>query len=448
MKIVVAGSGEVGEHLAIILADEEMQDITIMDTNAQRLDEISYGRDMLTFLGSPTDVRDLRNCEVNKADLFISVMPTETENLLACMLASRIGVPQTMARIDNARYLSSEYTPLFEQMGISSLIYPEELAAEEINTIFRNPWARQYIELFGGSIIVVGVKVRFGAEIVGKKLCELPQNEQKSFHVVAVKRGNETIIPTGQTRIEHNDIVFFTAIAKDIERIRKICGKKQVDVSRVVIMGASSTAIRCIQKASRNIDFVLIESDKERINEIRNILPPNVTLFHGDGRNTELLNEVGLSFSQVFVALTANSEANLLACLIAKQFGVFKTIAKEENIDYIAVAEKLDIGTIINEKLITAGHIFRALLGQDTSTVKSLTIANADVIEVVARRGAPIVGKPIKELNLPKEVTLGGLVRNGVPYMVDGDMVIEPYDLIVAFCHNVHLQKVRNLIDS
>ena len=180
MKIVVAGASDVGEHLAIILADEEMQDITMMDTNATRLEEISHGRDMLTFLGSPIDVRDLRNCGVEKADLFISVMPAETENLLACMLASRLGVEQTMARVDSARYLSTEYMPLFERMGISSLIYPEELAAEEINTIFQNPWARQYIELFGGSIVVIGVKVRFGAEIVGKKLSEIPTGKKKS----------------------------------------------------------------------------------------------------------------------------------------------------------------------------------------------------------------------------------------------------------------------------
>lgn len=448
MKIIVAGAGEVGEHLAIKLADEEMQDITIMDTDPKALERIAYGRDMLTFVGNPIDAKDLRGSNVEHADLFVSVMPDETSNILACMLASELGVPETMARVNNPRYLGPEYTGIFQKMGVNSLIYPEELAAEEINVIFRNPWARQYIELFNGNIVVVGVKVRFGAEIVGKKLVEIRSDERKRFHVVAVKRGNETIIPTGQTRIEHGDVVFFTALGNDIATVRKLSGKKQVEVNRVVIVGASSTAIRTIEKAPNSIDFVLVESNKERINEIRNWLPPNVTLFHGDGRNTELLSDVGLSYTQVFVALTANSETNLLACLVAKQFGVFKTIAKEENIDYIPVAERLDIGTIVNEKVITAGHIYRALLGQDSSTVKSLTVANADVIEVVARRGAPIVGKPLKDLYLPSGVTLGGLVRNGIPYMVDGNTIIEPYDLVVAFCHNIPIKKVRSLIES
>ncbi len=448
MKIIVAGAGEVGEHLAINLADEEMQDITLLDPDSWALERIAYGRDMLTYVGSPVDADDLRAAGVNQTDLFVSVMPDENANILACMLAKELGAPQTIARVNNLRYLGPEYSKIFDKMGVGSLIYPEELAAEEINIIFRNPWARQYIELFNGNIVVVGVKVRYGAEIVGKKLMELRNSDRKKYHVVAVKRGMQTIFPSGQTRIEHGDIVFFTALGSDIDQVRRITGKKRVEVKRVAIIGASNTAIRTIEKAPRSIEFVLVESNKSRINEIRNWLPNNVTLFHGDGRNVELLNDIGLSYTQVFVALTGNSETNLLACLIAKQFGVFKTIAKEENIDYIPVAERLDIGTIINEKLITAGRIYHALLGQDSSTVKSLTVANADVVEVVARRGASIIGKPIRDLLLPEGVTLGGLVRNGVPQMVDGNSIIEPYDLVVAFCHNVPIKKVRGFIES
>lgn len=448
MKIIVAGAGEVGQHLAIQLAEEEMQDITLMDTDAKVLENISYGRDLLTFVGNPIDAKDLRECNIASADLFVSVMPEETHNLLACTIAAELGVPETMARINSARFLNHEYSGIFEKMGVNSLIYPEELAADEINIIFRNPWARQYIELFNGNIVVVGVKVRTGSSIVGKKLVELKPEEQKLFHIVAIKRDSDTIIPTGQTRIEHGDVVFFTVLGKDVDKVREFTGKRNVDVNRVVIIGASSTAIRIIEKAPRSINFVIIESNKERINEIRNWLPSNVTLYHGDGRNSDLLNEAGLAYTQVFVALTGNSETNLLACLMAKQYGVFKTIAKEEHIDYIPVAERFDIGTIINEKVITAGHIFRALLGEDSSTVKSLTVAKADVIEVVARRGAYIVGVPVKELNLPTGVTLGGIVRNGIPQLVDGNTVIEPYDLVVAFCYNVSIKKVRKLIES
>ena len=213
-------------------------------------------------------------------------------------------------------------------------------------------------------------------------------------------------------------------------------------------MGASSIAMRTIAKASRSIEFILFEKEKRRIEEIRDKLPSNVTLYHGDGRDPALLEEVGIRNAQVFMALTENSETNVLACLAAKRYEVFKTIAKEENIDYIPLAERLDIGTIINKKLIAAGYIYRSLLGQDTSTVKCLTIANADVAEIVARRGSPITGKPVKDLALPKGITLGGMVRNGVPHMIDGNTIIEPYDLVVVFCYELAIDKVKALFEE
>lgn len=448
MKIIVAGAGEIGQHLALKLANEEQQDITLMDSDARLLEKISAGQDMLTYSGNPTDAHDLKECGIEDADLFISVMNEEHANILACMMANDFGVRETMARVSNPGYLGQEYARFFHESGVKSLIYPEELAAEEINTIMLNPWARKYIELVNGMIALVGVKVRFGCEIVGKRLSELTMPEEKMFHVVAVKRDSETIIPKGETRIEHGDIVFFTALANDIDAVRQLCGKQNVTVKKVLIMGASDIALRAIDKASRGIHFVVIEEEKERIEKIRNWLPQNVTLFHGDGRNTALLSEVGIASAQVFVALTGNSETNILACLAAKRFGIFKTIAQEENVDYIPLAEKLDIGTIINRKVITSGHIYRILLGQDTNTVKSLTIANADVAEVVARRGAPIVGKRVSELHLPEGVTLGGMVRNGVPRMIDGDTVIEPYDLVVVFCYNVPMARIRKLFEA
>lgn len=448
MKIVIAGAGEVGSHLALKLSSEEQQDITLLDPDPKRIAVFSSSAEILTVVGDPTDAHYLRECNVQNADLFISVMPDEPTNILAATLAATLGAKETIARISNHKYLAPEYSRFFEGLGVSRLIYPEELAAEEINVTFQNPWARQYIELFNGNIVLVGVKVRQGAEFVGKRLIDIPQTDRKKFHVVAIKRGLETIIPRGLTTIEHDDIVFFTALGSDIDEVRRLAGKKHVVVKRVVIMGASSIAMRTIAKANKTISFTLFEKDKKRIEEIKDLLPDNVTLYHADGRDSDILDEVALQEAQVFMALTENSETNVLACLAAKRYGVFKTIAKEENIDYIPLAEKLDIGTLINKKLIAAGYIYRSLLGEDTSTVKCLTIANADVAEIVARRNSAITGKPVKDLLLPQGITLGGMVRNGVPYMIDGNTVIEPYDFVVVFCHNVSVEKVRALFEA
>ena len=435
MRIVIAGAGEVGTHLAYKLSGEEQQSTTLIDSDKELLRRVQRKFDAYTIVGDPTKLEDLQLTEVHDCDLFVSVMPGEAENLLACMLAAQLGAKRTIARINNHRYLAEHYRRFFGSLGIDQLIYPEELAAEEIANSFKHPWARVYVELLNGAFVLVGVKVRQGSILVGRPLSWTKGLDDKAFHVVSIKRGEETLIPDGQTVIEHGDVV------------RQYCDKDQRPVKRVVILGGSLIALRTVSKAPSNIDFHLIERDLERIKEIEDEIPSNVKLYDGDGRDLNLISEIGLDEESIFVALTENSETNILACLAAKRFQVAKTIAKEENIDYIPLAEKLDIGTIINKKVIAAGNIFHALLGSDTKTVKSLTIAHTDVAELQAKSGSTITERPVKELDLPKGITLGGLVRNGVPMLIDGDMEIQPYDSVVVFCTNTPMEQLSKLFD-
>jgi trk system potassium uptake protein TrkA len=190
-----------------------------------------------------------------------------------------------------------------------------------------------------------------------------------------------------------------------------------------------------------------LEVDKDKSYKLLEKLPKNVTVFNIDGRNTDSLIEEGIRDVDAFVAVTGNSEANILACLTAKSFGVRKTVAEVENMDYVSMAENLDIGTIINKKLITVGNIYRFLLNAEISTVKSLAFANADVAEIVARPNSRITKKEIKKLTLPKNVTLGGLIRNGEPLMIDGDTQVEPYDHVVVFCLEDALREIEKFFD-
>ena len=175
-------------------------------------------------------------------------------------------------------------------------------------------------------------------------------------------------------------------------------------------------------------------------------MPANVEVYHGDGRDPEISNEVGLEDTQIFVALTENSETNVLACLAAKRYQVYKTVAKEENIDYIPLAYRLDIGTLINKKLLAAGYIYRTLLGQATGQVTCLSLVNnAEVVELVARRESRIIGHKIRDLKLPQNMTFGGMIRNGRPCMIDGETVLEPYDHVVIFYHDLPLTSLKAL---
>lgn len=445
MRVVIAGAGEVGTHLARMLSSED-QDITLIDSDPKRLKYAEYATDMLAICKDPTSVTTLKEADVSHADLFVSVLPEEASNIMVGMLAAKMGAKRTIVRINNKEFLHPEYVHFFSDLGLDILIYPELLASQEIVSSIENPWARQYVDLFDGALALVGVKVRNGAPLVGKFLRELSAQE-KIFHIVAIKRDLGTIIPTGNTQVMHGDIVFFTCDKNHLSVVRELCGKNRRDAKKIVILGASHIAVLAARMMPHSLKINIIEQDKDRCNEIAARLPGNVQVFNGDGRDPDLLQEVGMDNADVFISLTGNSETNILACLSAKRYGVFKTIAKEENIDYIPLAERLDIGTLINKKLIAAGYIHRMLLGADTASVKCLTIANADVAELIAKKDSKITKKKVKDLNLPTGITLGGMVRSGSPQMIDGETQILPYDHVVVFCLGTSMRKLTELFN-
>lgn len=444
MKIVIAGAGEVGKHLAEKLSGEEQQEITLMDPDRNVINNLNKRTETFCIAANPAVLHDLQSCQVQNADLFIGVMPDESSNLLACMMASRLGVKSTIARINNHLYLSEEYQHIFQDMGVNKLIYPEELAAQSIADNLKHPWARLYIELLNGAFVLVGVKVRRGSRLVGQPLSFFKGEGEKKVHIVAIKRFDQTIIPNGSTQIEHGDVVFFICLSKDLEIVRELTNKPKYKVRRIVILGGSLIAMRTIEKVSSHIHFHLVEKDHDRIKEISDLIPSNVQVYEGDGRDLSVLEELHMDEETVFIALTENSETNILACLTAKRFNVCKTIAKEENIDYIPLAEKLDIGTIINKKLIAASYIHRELLGIDTKNLKSLTIANADVVELQAKNDTLITRTQVKDLNIPEGITFGGLIRNGIPQMIEGNTVIQPYDSVILFCSGISMTRLNH----
>lgn len=445
MRIVIAGAGAVGTHLAKLLSAEN-QDIILMDPDKEKLKFFRSNLEMVTMVGSSTSLSDLMEVDIKNADLFIAVTPEESINITSCLLAANMGARKTFARIDNYEYLLPKNKEFFEKLGIGSMVYPEMLAAKEIVSAIKRPWVRLWLDLCGGVMILLGVKVRQNAPIVNKYLYDLG-SETKKFHIVAIKRKNHTIIPRGNHQILDGDILFFTTTKDYVDDIAEISGKEIFEVKDVMIMGGSRIAIRTCQYLPDNINIKLLEADKEKCQQLLDKVPKNVTVYHDDGRKADSLIEEGIGKMDAFIAVTGNSEANILACLAAKQFGVRKTVAEVENMDYISMAENLDIGTIINKKLITVNNIYRFLLRADVSNVKSLTVANADVAEIIARPNSKITKKEIKKIVLPSNVTLGGLIRNGEPMMISGDTVIEAYDHVVIFCLDNALKEAERFFN-
>lgn len=446
MKIIIAGAGAVGTHLAKLLSNEK-QDIILMDENEEHLNTLSRNFDLMTVIGSPTSITNLKDVGVEDADLFIAVTPDESRNMTACMLATNLGARKTVARIDNFEYLLPKNKAFFQKLGVDSLIYPEMLAAKEIVSAMRMSWVRQWWEFCGGALVLVGVKIRENAEILNATLNELGKN-RVPFHVVAIKRKKRTIIPQGTDKIMLYDIVYFTTTKKYIPYIRKITGKEDYgDVRNVMIMGGSRIAIRTAQYVPEYMRVKIIENDLERCNLLTEVLDDKVMILNGDGRDINLLYEEGINNTEAFVAVTGNSETNILACLAAKRLGVRKTVAEVENIDYISMAESLDIGTVINKKKIAASHIYQMMLDADVSNVKCLTFANADVAEFSVKDGAKITKRKVKDLGLPKGTTIGGLIRDGEGVLVTGDTQIEKGDHVVVFCMSMMIKKIERLFN-
>jgi trk system potassium uptake protein TrkA len=331
----------------------------------------------------------------------------------------------------------------FGNLGVDSLICPETLAAEEIISALKHPWTRQWWDIAEGKLILLGTKIRKNAPIVNKYLYELGSGE-RIYHIVAIKRGYRTIIPAGSDQILADDLIYFTATNEAIDKIKTETGKEDIHIRKVTIMGGSRIAVRVCERLPHNISIKLLEINKEKSYRLAEKVPENVLVINGDGRNTDLLIQENIKNCDAFIALTGNSEANILACVAAKNFGVSKTVAEVENQDYIQMAEKLDIGSIINKKLIASSHVYRFLLQADVSTVKCLAFANADVAELVARAGSKITKKQVKDLRLPKDMTLGGKIRAGKAEIINGETIIQPGDHVLVFCLNTAMRKIEN----
>ena len=207
MKIIIAGAGAVGTHLAKLLS-RERHDITVMDENRERMGDLSSNFDLLTICDSPMSIQGLKDAEVGKADLFIGVTPDEAHNMTCCMLASKLGARKTVARVDNYEYTLEENKSFFRSVGIDSIIYPEMLAGREIISNIKRSWVRQWIDIHDGELIMVGVKLRESAQILNKPLRDL-FDPATPCHVVAVKREDETLIPHGNDCLHLGDIAFF-----------------------------------------------------------------------------------------------------------------------------------------------------------------------------------------------------------------------------------------------
>lgn len=440
MKIIIAGAGDVGTHLAKMLSNEN-QDIILLDTDQARLDMIDANYNLMTWNGSTSSFQTMREIGIADTDIYIAVTPFETRNVTSCSIAKRLGAKKTVARIDNYEFMMPRNNGILKDLGVDFLIYPENLAAIEIATALEHNWARYWGDLHEGRLLLIGVKLHDDSPLINCKLKDLPVTGH-FFHIAAIKRNHETIIPMGNDEILYNDIVYFITTEPYISLVRDLCGKHKHYIKRVMIMGGGRVATRFALQFHDRFHIKIIDADRNVCEGLATKLP-DCEIVHGDGRDNEVLKENNLQDYDAFLALTDSSETNILSCLTAKEYGVPKTIADVENLQFISQAEGLNIGTTINKKLLASSRIFQIMLDADETNSKCLALAGAEVAELYVRPGAKITKAPVKDLKLPYGMTLAAVVHDDNCSLVGGNTIIRDHDYVVVFCLSGLIHKIE-----
>ena len=442
MKIIIVGAGEVGFHLAQLLS-LETQEITLIDNDQDKLQYADNHLDLLTLRGDGTSIKILEEANVKDADLLIAVTFSETVNITSCIIGKQLGAKTTIARINNTEFLNGDSKVNFKTLGIDSMISPEDLAAREIQRLIKGTAFTDIFEFAGGELFLMGIHIEEIAPIIDKSLAEnFNQKPDMNVTSVAIQRNGKTIIPKGNDYFRLYDHAYFITKPEGIENLVHMAGKEALKIKDIMILGGSRIGIKSATFLSKRYHVKLIEQDRDKCFQLSEQLP-NALIINGDGRNVDILSEENIDEMDAFIAVTGNSETNIMSCLLAKARGVKKTIALVENIDYINLSQTIGIDTLINKKLLAASDILRHIRKGDIDTITKIHGVDAEVFEYKVKSGSKIANKVIKDLKFPDAAIIGGVIRQGNGYISNGEFEVKPDDKVVVFCMPEAIHKVE-----
>ena len=447
MKIVIAGAGDMGTHLAKMLSGSG-HDITIADVDAKALAEVGSLADVITVEGDVTQFSVLRNAGVRRCDLFIAVRSVENDNVLSSIIAKQLGAKKVIARVDSKEYLEPSNKEVFIDMGLDYIFYPEQIAAREVINLLGHTSSSEYVDFAAGKLSLVAFRLELTSPLLGRRVIDPDHyNENLDYRTVAIVRGTQTIIPSVTDRYEEGDMVYTIVRHGASQRVVELSGRHDVVIRNMMILGGSRIGVRVASELQDIMDVKIVEYNGEKAFRLAEQLEKTL-IIHADGRNLEAMQEEGLSNMDTFLAVTGRSETNILAAMQAKRMGVKKVIAEVENINYISLAESIGVDTIINKKLVTASNIFRFTMTTDVQAIKCLTGSQAEVLEFIVKPNSPATKHPIEELGLPEDTMIGGVVRGDRVFIAVGSTQINAFDRVVVFAMpvlNISSKKSKNL---
>ena len=445
MKIVIAGIGEMGGHLAEMLSGNG-HDITVIDTDEKALKAVSSLADIITVVGDSTTFAVLRKASVRKCDLFVAVHPVENNNILSAIMAKQLGAKKVIARIDNNEYLEPNNKEMFINMGIDYMFYPEQIAAEEVVSLLGHTSTTEFVDFASGRLSLLVFRLEPTSPLVGRELASFEQGEKAAYRTVAILRRGKTLIPHGADTYMVGDVLYIIARHDSVNEVMALSGQGDVYIKNMMILGGSRIGVQIAQAMQNDVNVKLVDYNEDKTKRLALQLDKTLILTQ-DGRSTEAMLDEGLANMDAFVAVTGRSETNILAAMLAKRMGVKKVIAAVENLNYINLADNVGVDTIINKKMVSASNIFRFTMSTDVLAIKCLKGSDAEVLEFIVKPNSPATKAPIKDLGIPAEVVVGGVVRGNKVFIASGDTKILAYDRVVVFAMPSVLAKVGHFFN-
>ena len=442
MKIIIAGAGDLGSHLAKLLSSES-HDIYLLDLNEERLNTISSQIDVFTIAGDAKSVEIMEQKLISSCDLLIAVTSSEETNMLICILGKKLGAKRTIARINDVNIIKENKEHFYNELGIDTLISPTYLATLEIQRLVNQSAFTDDIEFDNGKLTVFGISLSENSSLINKTVRESADlNPNLSFKPLALHRDDLTLIVNGETVLKENDIVYFISLKDSIPNIIKLCGKNNFKIKDVMIIGGSRIGINTAELLENDFRVTLVEKDKVTCQQMENTLKKTL-IINIDGHDVKMLEEEGLTEIDALISVTADSEMNIMTSLVGKSHGIKKTIARIENFDYINLSQSIGIDTLINKKIIAADNIFKFVRKGNVSLVANLHGTDAEIIEFVVKDGSKITKSPINKLNFPNSSKIAGVIRNGIPIIPFGDFHLKENDKTIVFSLTESIQKIE-----
>ncbi len=451
MNITVVGCGKIGSAIVESLVLEG-HDVTAVDNNPNVISHTIEHSDCMGICGSGTDYETLMEAKVQDCNLFIAVTESDELNILSCFMAKKLGAKYTIARIRNPEYSEQELEFMKEHLGISMAINPELLAALDTFNVLKLPSAMKVETFNRRSFEMVEHKLREGSPLDGLSLMEMRKKFPAKYLVSAVSRADEVFIPSGDFVLKSGDRIGITASPTEAQKLFKQLGLTKRQCKNVMILGASRTSYYLAKLLLESGSTVkIIDTDVSRCDEFCESLPEAI-MIHGDAAGQDVLLEEGLKTTDAFAALTGMDEENVLMSLFASSNGVPKVVAKINTKKFSSLAEKIGIESIvspghsISDVIVSYARGLQNSIGSKMETLYKIMDGGAEALEFKISDDCPIKGKPLKDLELKRNILLAGIIRKRKPFIPSGEDMILPGDMVVVLAAGQRINDITDIV--